>query len=167
MATSDELSDVDPVDEELIAYLDDELPVSDRARIERKLADDDAFRERLRRLQQAWDALDLLPRPSADHAFTTSTMQLVATSQANLVHEEEREVTRRRWLVRLATMAAAVIALAAGFALVHRRLTTEDRALVRDLPVIEHVDQLHNTPSLEFLEALEREGLFQGESHDS
>jgi len=159
--------DLDPIDEELIAYLDGEIEASGRVRVERCLAEDAAFRERLRRMQQTWEALDLLPRTSAGDAFTSSTMTLVVAEQevaaTQAVQQLKARQGRRWWWGAVATAAAAV----AGFGLVYRTLTTEDEALVKDLSVIEKVDQLHNTPSVEFLTQLQQEGLFLADSDDN
>lgn len=164
--SADETYNSDPLDEELVAYLDDEVEAVARIRIERRLADDVAYRERLRHLQQTWDALDLLPRASASDVFTSSTMNLVVAEQQVAAKETVDHLKGqrgRRWLVAVICTAAAI---AIGFLLVYRRLTDADRALVRDLPVIEQVDQLHNTPSLQFLEQLREERLFSAETHD-
>ena len=167
--TSDESesADFDPIDEELIAYLDNEIDASGRMRVERRLADDAAFRERLRRMQQTWEALDLLPRANAGDAFTSSTMTLVVAEQevaaTQAVKQLKSKQGRRWWWGAAATAAAAAL----GFALVYRTLTSEDQALVKDLPVIEKVDQLHNTPSVEFLTQLQQEGLFLADTDDN
>jgi anti-sigma factor RsiW len=55
-----------PNAEELVAYLDGELPPDDCRRVERRLAEDDDYRQRLRDLDQAWEALDALPATRAD-----------------------------------------------------------------------------------------------------
>src|SRR5436190_13553747 len=82
MATDEsESADFDPIDEELVAYLDGEIDATGRLRVERRLAEDAAFRERLRRMQQTWEALDLLPRSSVGEEFTSSTMTLVVAEQ--------------------------------------------------------------------------------------
>jgi anti-sigma factor RsiW len=164
---SEESADLDPIDEELIAYLDGEIDATGRLRVERRLAEDAAFRERLRRMQQAWEALDLLPRASAGEEFTSSTMTLVVAEQEVAATQAVQQLKSRqgrhwRWGV-----AATVAAVALGFGLVYRTLTTEDQALVKDLPVIERVDQLHNTPSVEFLTQLQQEGLFLADTDDN
>lgn len=167
--TSDESesADLDPIDEELIAYLDGEIDTSGRVRVERRLAEDALFRERLRRMQQTWEALDLLPRTNAGDAFTSSTMTLVVAEQEVAATQAVKQLRTRqgkRWWWGAVATAAAVVA---GFALVYRTLTAEDQALVKDLPVIERVDQLHNTPSVEFLTQLQREGLFLADTNDN
>lgn len=161
MKTDEQESDeLDPIDEELIAYLDGEIDAAGRVRVERRLADDADYRERLRRMQQTWEALDLLPQSRAGEDFASSTMTMVVAEQevaATQAVQQLKSRQTRRWLWGTgATIAAA----SAGFVLVYRTLTDEDQALVRDLPVIEQVDQLHNTPSVEFLTQLQREGLF-------
>jgi anti-sigma factor RsiW len=167
MATSDELDDVDPIDEELVAYLDDEIEPVDRARVERRLADDAAYRDRLRQLQRAWDALDALPQSSLGEAFTSSTMTMVVTEQEVATTQAVRKLQARRSRRWMVLAASALIAAAVGFVLVYRSLTESDRELVNDLPVIERVDQLHNTPSVDFLERLHEEGLFLANSDEN
>jgi len=165
--SADESEEVDPIDEELVAYLDGEIDATARVRLERRLAEDNDFRDRLRRMQQTWDALDLLPRSSAGDEFTSSTMTLVVAEQEVEATQAVKQVTAersQRWQWAAAAMAAAAIA---GFALVYRTLTLEDRELVKDLPVIEEVDQLHNTPSIEFLSQLQEEGLFRPDNNES
>src|SRR5688572_4633345 len=97
---SDESAELDPLDEELVAYLDGEIDPTGRVRIERRLAEDDAFRRRLRRMQQTWEALDLLPQASVGDAFTSSTMTLVVAEQevaATQVVKQLHAQRGRRW----------------------------------------------------------------------
>ena len=164
--TDNDDEQLDPIDEELVAYLDGEIDPTGRARVERRLAEDAAFRHRLRRMQQTWEALDLLPRTNAGDAFTSSTMTLVVAEQEVVATQAVRQLKvqrgRRWWWAAAATIAATAI----GFGLVYRTLTTEDQALVNDLPAIEKVDQLHNTPSVEFLTQLQKEGLFLADTDE-
>jgi len=157
---------LDPIDEELVAYLDGEIDPTGRVRVERRLAEDAAFRDRLRRMQQTWEALDLLPRTNAGDAFTSSTMTLVVAEQevaaTQAVGQLKTQRGQRWWWAAAGTVAAAAL----GFALVYRTLTAEDQALVEDLPVIEKVDQLHNTPSVDFLARLQQEGLFLADTNE-
>jgi len=158
--TDEDDKQLDPVDEELVAYLDGEIDPTGRVRVERRLAEDAGFREKLRRMQQTWEALDLLPRTNAGDAFTSSTMTLVVAEQEVAATQAVEQLKAQRgqswWWAAAGTAAAAVL----GFALVYRTLTTEDQALIEDLPAIERVDQLHNIPSVDFLAQLQEEGLF-------
>ncbi len=168
MSTSDEIPDLDSsnldsTDEQLVAYLDNELDPAERIQVERRLAHDEAYREHLRRLQQSWDVLDLLPRSSASDGFTSTTVGLVVAQEEVLATQAVELVKQhrsRRWLV---LVVGGLLAGAVGFALVFNPLAKSDRDLVRDLPVIEYVDELTNTPSVEFLEQLAAEGMFGGE----
>ena len=163
---SAELDDIDPIDEELVAYLDGEIDATGRARVEQRLAEDADYRDRLRRMQRTWDALDLLPRNNVGEAFTSSTMTLVVAEQqveATQAVKQFKNQRGQRWLlVAAATLAAATI----SFALVYRRLTSADRELVNDLPIIEQVDQLHNTPSVEFISHLQQQGMFLADTNE-
>lgn len=157
---------VDPLDEELVAYLDEELEAAERARIERRLAEDEDYRERLRRLQQTWDALDLLPKAAASDGFASTTVGMVAAREEESLTQAVQSVVSRRQQRRLWITAAGMAAAAAGFAVMYYTVTADDRELVKDLPVIERVDQLQNTPSVEFLEKLREERLFLADSNE-
>ena len=160
MSTHDEVDELDPIDEELVAYLDDELEASDRARIERRLVEDEAYRDRLRTLQATWDALDLLPKTGAGDRFAATTVEMVAAEEEVAATQAVQLIERRRSLRWLWISAASLAAATTGFVIVYQLETRGDRELVRDLPVIERVDQLRNTPSIEFLRQLQEEGLF-------
>ncbi len=67
-------------DDLLTAYLDNELSEPEMERFRARLVQDDDLRKRLAELQRAWDLLDDLPDPFADHAFTKSTLELVTAS---------------------------------------------------------------------------------------
>ena len=58
------------------------------------------------------------------------------------------------------------MSMSAAFALSQRGLSRENRRLVRDLPVIERVDEYANIDSLEFVKQLQRENLFPAEVED-
>jgi hypothetical protein len=49
---------------------------------------------------------------------------------------------------------------------VRYRLDEPNRELVRDLPVIERIDDYRNIDSMEFLQSLQSEGLFAAEVDD-
>lgn len=154
------------IDEEIVAYLDGELDPETAARVERRLADDPAYRARLGQLERTWDLLDKLQRTEADDDFVNSTVAMVAVQAEVEAHTQKLRVIRRRnyaW-----TALASVVALAAGaaFMFVHRQLNSDNRNLVRDLPVIEHVDEYRYIDSVDFLKQLERENLFAAEVDD-
>ena len=156
-------NELERTDEELVAYLDGELAVEERGRLERRLADDEGFRARLKALQRTWDALDMLGRADPDEGFTRTTVELVAIKAAADVQDETARTTRRRTWGLAVWSAGALAAAAAGYFVLSQQLGREDRELVRDLPVIERVDEYRSADSVEFVKALEESGLFAAE----
>jgi anti-sigma factor RsiW len=163
MSSEPTLPEIDGVDEELVAYLDGELDADNRSRVEQRLGQDAAFRTRLRMLQRTWDALDVLGRADANEAFTRTTVEFVAVKTAQDVQHEKRRQVRRRIWGWVAWTAGGLASAAVGFAVLTHFLSRPDRQLVRDLPVIERVDEYRNADSLEFLKALDESGLFAAE----
>lgn len=147
----------DPVDEELVAYLDGELDAESVRRLEERLGSDMRLRQRLRELQAAWDLLEELPTTEADAAFTHTTVSMVAFRASQETH-------RRRWLVPAAWGAlacvGAIAAAAAGYWSVDYFVSAPERQFARDLPVIERMDMYRVAESVQFLRQLANEGLF-------
>ncbi len=159
-------SETNTVDELLVAYLDGELAADEQVRVERRLADDAQFRNRLAQLQRAWDLLDSLERAEADENFTRSTVEMVAVKAADDVQSARaRSRLRQTWLY-LVGASAMTVSLLAGYLLLSRYLDRPNRELVRDLPVIERVDEYRNAESVEFLRQLHDQGLFAQEVND-
>ncbi|HUE71607.1 MAG TPA: hypothetical protein VMP01_12045 [Pirellulaceae bacterium] len=155
--------DVDSADEELVAYLDGELEAGNRAQVERRLADDAAFRTRLRLLQRTWDALDVLGRADVGEKFTRTTVEFVAVKAAeDVVQEQSRRNQKRTWSW-IGWAASAVIAAAAGWLVLANVLDRPNQQLLRDLAVIQRVDEYRNADSFEFVQAVEESGLFAAE----
>lgn len=144
----------------LVAYLDGELDAEQARAVEERLSRDAEYRRQLRELQGTWDLLDHLPTADVDDSFTRTTIAMVAVSAAD---EVERTVVRRargrRWLWWTSAIAAAT-AFAAGYAAVWGLVSRENQRLLRDLPVIQRLDQYRYADNLEFLRLLDREGAF-------
>jgi hypothetical protein len=160
------LAETTSIDEEIVAYLDGELTSDEQARVEGKLRDDAVYRLRLNQLQQAWDLLDNLRGTEADDEFTASTVAMVALQAEHEVKSQQMRAVRQRSLGWIALAAAVLASAAGGYFYLHQRLTQADRDFVRDLPIIEHVDEYSNIDSLSFLKAMERENLFPSEVDD-
>jgi anti-sigma factor RsiW len=155
---TDETQEDFPAD--LVAYLDGELDAARTRAVEERLSSDAAYRRQLRELQQAWDLLDQLPKADVDETFTQTTLAMVAVSVSGEVEQAQvRRGRTRRWL-RWTGSVAAVAAFAAGYVAVSIVVSRENRRLLRDLPVIERLDEYRYADSVEFLRQLEREGLF-------
>lgn len=151
------------LDEELIAYLDGELDTDARLRIDQRLADDDAFRTRVQQLQQAWDWLDALPRAGGSDDFTQSTLEMVTLQAVDEARRGKSPASHRRSKRWFAAGGAVLAAGFLGYAVVATIQQRSHRQLLRDLPVIENVDLYRHIDSLEFVRALEQEGLFEEE----
>ncbi|MEQ8790604.1 MAG: hypothetical protein RIC55_30180 [Pirellulaceae bacterium] len=150
----------DSIEEQLVAYLDDELDADAAAAVERRLADDPAYQQKLRELQKTWDLLDNLPQASVGERFAQTTVELVVQSAAADAEQKKSSLQWRLWLLRVGSVAAAVLAGFVGYLLVTAFASRSNNQLVRDLPVIENADAYRYAGSVEFLEELDREGLF-------
>jgi anti-sigma factor RsiW len=167
MSDNPSLTETRDIDEEIVAYLDGELDSESEARVVRRLSDDPAYRSRLGQLQHAWDLLDNLRRTEADDEFVNSTVAMVAVHAEQESKSRQMRVVRQRSLAWLSLVAVVLLSLASGYVVLHRRMTRGDRELLRDLPVIEHVDEYRNIDDIEFLKRLERENLFAAEVDDA
>ncbi len=160
-------NNADLLEEELVAYLDGELPDADRARIERRLADDVACQRKLAQLQKAWDLLDMLQKSEPGAEFTRSTVEMVAIQQEKEAELLQSSFKRNQVAWFVGGGIAIALSLAGGFFLAQYQLQAPERQLLQDMPVIERVDQLRHAESVEFLERLRQEGLFAGEGEDA
>ena len=86
-------------DESLVAYLDGELDATERARVEQRLNEDDAYRRRLRELQRSWDLLDLLPSPELSKSFCNTTVEMAVVIADERMRADQLRLPRRRWVL--------------------------------------------------------------------
>jgi anti-sigma factor RsiW len=149
----------DPLDEQLNAYLDGELDADEVLAVESRLATDADYRGRLQQLQRTWDMLDALPAAHSSPSFTESTLELVFQNAAT-------ELRRRNnkwwvWPVRITVLLAVPLAtVLASFQISRYAQQAPNRRLVKDLPVIENVFVYERADSIEFLNLLEKDGVF-------
>ena len=149
--------------EQLVSYLDGELDADASRAIERRLAEDEDYRQELRHLQRAWDMLDELPSSEVSEGFTQTTVEMVALSA---VQDIEQSKTQLKWRGRLfwaIAGGATATAVAAGYLWVSSWLAQPNRKLAEDLPIIERVELYQVADSVEFLRALDNENLFADE----
>jgi anti-sigma factor RsiW len=168
MSAEPTLPDADPRDEDLVAYLDGELDEPSRVRVERQLAEDASLRTRLVYLQRTWDMLDVLGRAAADEGFARTTVEMVALRAAEDVEQAKASRWRRRLWMTAGWSGGVLLSAAAGYWAWSEALARPDRQLLKDLPVIERVDELRTVDSVEYLQALRDSGLFMADSdHES
>jgi anti-sigma factor RsiW len=142
----------------LSAYLDGELDNQGRQRVEQLLAHDGALREELARLRQSWDLLDRLPRSAVNVSFTQTTVEMVALAAADL--QSPAKARAGRWLRPLILAGCLAAAIGTGFGLGRLAWPDPNEQLLRDLPLVEHLDAYQQAGSIDFLRGLEREHLF-------
>src|SRR6476646_10458430 len=144
----------DPAADEIVAYLDGELPPQDCRRVESRLATDEEFRQELNELGRAYDALDVLPTPTVDDGFARTTIELACVAaEADLSeHSAATKAANRnrlwRWIA--AGVAASVFGFLAGQALIPHR----NSELLADLPAIHQLNVLPYVENVEFLRRL-------------
>ena len=125
--------------EDLVAYLDGELPDEQVKQIDHVVANSAVARHEMEALARTWELLDVLPPSKASDDFLTKTM-------ANLkVLETPFRLTDQWWFVPV----RRVFAIAGWITI-----------LLNDLPVIENLDHLQEVRELEFLNELKRANLF-------
>jgi hypothetical protein len=77
---TDDDAEPDPIDAELIAYLDGELEPSAARALEDRLDADPKLRARAEGLKRSYDLLDFLPKPEPSPTFATRTMDKLPVS---------------------------------------------------------------------------------------
>ena len=143
-----------PHDEELVAYLDGELAPEECRAVEARLANDAEYRQQLRDLDQAWEALSALPPATVDDSFARTTIELACvaaeedfTERKSLAAVETR--SQKRWWI-----AGGVAAAIMGFVMVRGLAVHRNNALLADLPAISQVNALTQVSDIEFLRRL-------------
>jgi hypothetical protein len=143
--------------EEIVAYLDGELTGDASARVERRLASDEAYRQQLQGVERAWSALGELPMATVDDRFSRTTMSMVVAAAAEEVQARTRAlpiVRRRRWVT---TALASAVAAALGFLIFRLAWHDPNKLLLADLPVIDNIDIYSQFQDVSFLRMLQRE----------
>ncbi|MCH2182852.1 MAG: hypothetical protein MK108_12680 [Mariniblastus sp.] len=163
---NERMENLDPsdsnIDMQLTGYLDGELDPAEAQKVERRLGEDDRYLQRMQELQKTWDVLDVLPRAHATEAFTKSTLELMVDETS--LQNRRRNRKAWTWPIRLAALAALpLLVLASTFYLSKYYQQQPVDQLVSDLPIIEKLDQYEVVDSLEFLDLLEKEGVFQND----
>jgi len=151
------------IHEEIVAYLDGELDVEQIQRAEARLTSHPDYQRRLQQMQRAWDLLDTLPHAQVDESFSRSTIEMVAVSADEELQQVQMSAasrTRRTWL---SGAGFTLTSAAAGFALALGLAPRANDGWLRDLPVIENVDVYLHADSVEFLQILHEEAIFDDE----
>jgi hypothetical protein len=140
--------------DDLVAYLDGELPPEDCRRVEQRLANDAEYRQQLHDLDQAWEALEALPNAKATDDFARTTMELVAVAAEGEASKVVASTTSARRSRMWWQIAAGAAVMAMSFAIARAVLPDPNRRLLPDLPVIRQMEALQFVPNIEFLREL-------------
>lgn len=126
--------------EQIVAYLDGELPPGESAEVERRLAADERFRQELQSMERAWTALDELPRATVSDKFSQTTMELAVSAARQEVSQKSGAFRRKpRTLSALMFLLGAACVLL-GFVAARQLTSDPNRQLLAALPVIRNVD---------------------------
>ena len=147
-----------------VAYLDGELSPDETKKLEGILADSPVARKDVEMLVRTYELLDLLPRPQATTEFTQRTMATVKLADV------KPDLTQSWWYKRahlfVVTAAGAgllVVSGLLGYASTNRWAPSNEELLLRDLPIIQNIDEYRQVGQHEFLERLEGQPLLMQE----
>jgi hypothetical protein len=164
--------------ENLIAYLDGELTDEAAADVEKTLAEEVSSRQQVERLMRTWELLDLLPEGRASDGFTEKTLTAIRTrvsisTKTEEAGDEQDDVipgrTRER-VVRIGRRTVGLFVLmlvaAVGFNSTFQKGAEPIDELLRELPLVERLDEYQEAGGTKFLNTLHESGLFDGHRND-
>lgn len=140
--------------EQIVSYLDGELTAEESARVERRLATDEAFRQELQSIDRAWSALDELPLTTVEDRFSKTTMEMVVQRARGEVDQKTRALPVQKRKRNLGNVLLAATAGLLGFLVFRISWENPNRPLLADLPVIQHVDIYAQFRDVDFLRQL-------------
>lgn len=158
--------------EELVAYLDGELPDEAASRVEKSLVDDPAVRRNVEQLTKTFDLLDLLPASQASDGFAEKTLTAIRTQSSEPKPESTKNdasadkaqsnFSKRAtvWGIRAAAFLGLLFVATTAFNGAFKQNSKPIDELLTELPVIERLDEYEEIGSVEFLKALSESGLF-------
>jgi anti-sigma factor RsiW len=160
-------SNLDQLDEELVAYLDGELEADATKRLENVLASDERARRRLNQLAVSWDLLDQLPRATVDDNFTRTTVEMLALEAEGAIAQAHAVAPAKKRLRWLAGGIAGLLAASVGFLTYSLLSPNRNDVLVRNLPVIANLDLYRSVDGVSLLEELQKSSLFNDDAAES
>jgi len=164
--------------ENLIAYLDGELTEEAAADVEKTLAEDVFARQQVERLMRTWELLDLLPEGRASDSFAEKTLTAIRTRVSISTKTEEADDGQddvipgraRERVVRIGRRTVGLFVLmlvaAVGFNSTFQKGAEPIDELLRELPLVERLDEYQEAGGTEFLKTLHESGLFDGHRND-
>lgn len=147
--------------EDLVAYLDGELPDEKSSSIDQIIARSEVARHEVEALARTFELLDVLPSMKASADFTSKTIgSLRALEQPMVLSDQWWYI----YLVRIGIVLLWTLSLAAsgflGFQLTRHWVPNPNERVLTDLPVIENLHLYREIGEFEFLKQLKTSGLF-------
>ncbi|NOY30270.1 MAG: hypothetical protein GXP28_08860 [Planctomycetes bacterium] len=142
--------------EQIVSYLDGELSAEESARVEQRLATDEAFRRELQSLDRAWAALEELPLTTVEDRFAKTTMEMVVQNARGEVDQKTRAlpIQKRNRTLRNGLLVATAAVL--GCLVFRISWQNPNRSLLADLDVIQNADVYAQFREVDFLRQLSR-----------
>ncbi len=144
--------------EEIVSYLDGEMSAEESARVERRLASDEEFRQELQSIDRAWSVLDQLPLATVEDRFSKTTMEMVVQTARNEVEQKTLALpvlNRKQGFKEVMFVAMAVLL---GFLVFRIAWQSPNRDLLADLPVIQNIEVYTQFQEVDFLRQLNPKG---------
>ncbi len=147
--------------EDLVAYLDGELPDEEVQQIDHIIARSEVARHEVEALARTWEMLDVLPSAKASDDFASKTMTNLKVMEAPFILEDQWWYPYFR---RAAVICGWLLCLGfsgwLGFQITRNWVPNPDDELLKDLPVIENLDQYQDVREIEFLNLLKQSSVF-------
>ncbi|HEY0982440.1 MULTISPECIES: anti-sigma factor family protein [unclassified Schlesneria] len=147
--------------EDLVAYLDGELPDEQVRQIDQILANSAVARHEVEALSRTWELLDLLPTIDASPEFADKTLShLKALEKPFVLREQPWFIHLRRTGIAAMWLLSISLCTWFGLYLTQHLIPNPNDELLLDLPTIENLDQYQEIQDIEFLRELKRSSLF-------
>jgi len=151
--------------EQIVAYLDGELPDSEAETIEQMLAADPGLRTDMEHLTRSWDLLDLLPTGRASAGFSERTLSAIRAQSLSTIAEVPVEASvrkppgswkrsARQWSVRLLGLAGLLLLSMVSFEMTVRANRQQTDELLQELPLLERLHEYEDVGDVKFLRSL-------------
>lgn len=147
--------------EDLVAYLDGELPDDQVQQIDNVISRSEVARHEVEALARAWEMLDVLtPMPASEDFATKTLSSLRALEQPFIISDQWWYIYITRSIAVTGWLAAVSLCGWLGFQITRHWVPNPNDALIRDMPVIEKLHEYQDVGDIEFLKELKRQGLF-------
>lgn len=145
---------------EIVAYLDGELDPKAAEKVRRMLVEDVNARREAEELTIAWEALDSLGDVKASGDFTERTLTSIQALAETEQHTQTQSFDFRRGTFLGGWLLGIVASAITGFCVTNWAVPDESQELVRELELIESLPRYERVGSVELLNELEKQELF-------